>query len=136
MDRIDIRIPVLPLSAEELVRSENDSQAAVTSHDYREMVQKAVDIQRSRYKNEDYKRNSNIPAGKIRQYIELDDESQLLFSKAIKSLSLSTRACHSVLKVARSAADVAGHDDRIVSKEYLLEAIQMRRYGDNDFFWN
>ena len=54
----------------------------------------------------------------------------------MKRFSLSTRACHSVLKIARTIADMTGYTDIILKKEHILDAVQMRRYGDSDFFWN
>ena len=33
-------------------------------------------------------------------------------------------------------ADVDGFTGMELKKEYLLDAVQMRRYGDSDFFWN
>ena len=66
----------------------------------------------------------------------MDEESQELFSKAVKHFSLSTRACHSVLKIARTIADMTGYTGITLKKEHVLDAVQMRRYGDSDFFWN
>ena len=66
----------------------------------------------------------------------MEEDAQEVFAKAVKRFSLSTRACHSVLKIARTIADMAGYPDIMLKKEHILDAVQMRRYGDSDFFWN
>ena len=48
-------------------------------------------------------------------------------------MSISSRAVHSVMRVARTIADLAGADG--IRQEHVREAIQHRRYGDGDFFW-
>lgn len=136
LDRIDIRVPVMPLTAEEMLPDADADKKNITSADMRLIINRAVEIQEKRYKGTDILRNADIPPGKINKYIFLDKESQFLFTKAVKSFSLSTRACHSVLKLARTAADIEGCEEEIISKKYLLEAVQLRRYGDSDFFWN
>ena len=133
LDRIDIRIPVRPLSAEDMVIS---SAIAETSAELRLQVEKAQDIQKKRFAETDICYNSQIPPGRLPHYIKMDEESQELFSKAVKHFSLSTRACHSVLKIARTIADMTGYTGITLKKEHVLDAVQMRRYGDSDFFWN
>ena len=133
LDRIDIRIPVKPLSAEDMVTS---AKTTATSAELRLLVEKAQGIQKKRFEGTDICYNSQIPPGRFAQYIQMDDEAQSLFAKAVRRFSLSTRACHSVLKIARTIADMTGHTDIALKKEHVLDAIQMRRYGDSDFFWN
>ena len=133
LDRIDIRIPVRPLSAEDMVLS---SSRAVTSAELRQQVEKAQDIQKKRFEGTDICYNSQIPPGRLTKYLQMDNDAQGVFAKAVKRFSLSTRACHSVLKIARTIADMAGYTDIMLKKEHVLDAIQMRRYGDSDFFWN
>ena len=133
LDRIDIRIPVRPLSAEDMVST---SSQAATSAELRQQVEKAYAVQKKRFEGTDICYNSQIPPGRLTKYIQMDNEAQNVFAKAVKRFSLSTRACHSVLKIARTIADMAGYTDIMLRKEHVLDAIQMRRYGDSDFFWN
>lgn len=133
LDRIDIRIPVRPLSAEDMVIS---SVPAATSIELRQQVEKAQSIQKKRFEDTDICYNSQIPPGRLAKYIQLDEEAQAVFAKAVKRFSLSTRACHSVLKIARTIADMTGYTAIMLKKEHVLDAVQMRRYGDSDFFWN
>ncbi|OQY34501.1 MAG: hypothetical protein B6241_04325 [Spirochaetaceae bacterium 4572_59] len=129
MDRIDIRIPVEPVSPEVLL---NDQPLA--SAELRVSVVEASDRQAFRYKEENFRRNRDIPVGKLGEYCFIRENLQAYFTKMARFLGLSSRACHSVLKVARTIADLSGHDD--ISQEDLEEAGQYRRYGDSNFFWN
>ena len=133
LDRIDIRIPVRPLGAEDMVLS---GSQAKTSAELRQQVEKAYELQKKRFEGTDISFNSNIPPGRIAQYIQLEDSAQEIFSKAVKRFFLSTRACHSVLKIARTIADMVGDTGIKLKNEHILDAVQMRRYGDSDFFWN
>ncbi|MBR4437015.1 MAG: YifB family Mg chelatase-like AAA ATPase [Spirochaetales bacterium] len=133
LDRIDIRIPVRPLSAEDMVSS---SAHVATSAELRQQVEKAQEMQKKRFEGTDVCYNSQIPPGRLAKYIQMDDQAKAVFAKAVKRFSLSTRACHSVLKIARTIADMTGYTDIMLKKEHVLDAVQMRRYGDSDFFWN
>lgn len=46
---------------------------------------------------------------------------------------LSARAGHSILRVARTIADM--DESHSIQKQHLLEAASYRRYGDNDLYW-
>jgi magnesium chelatase family protein len=129
LDRIDIRIPVKPIPAEAMLK---DSGAG--TEELRLLVERACEMQRLRFAGGTCRRNAKIPPGEIRHYCPIDGDTELIFLEAVKKLSLSTRACHSILKVARTIADIEGKES--IEKFHLLEAIQHRRYGDGDFVWN
>ncbi len=63
----------------------------------------------------------------VRQYCQahLDEQAQSLLKLAMTQLSLSARAFHRVLKLARTIADMAG-SERITSP-HVAEAIQYRQ---------
>lgn len=128
LDRIDIRVPCAPVDPEMLFSREEERSVAV-----RARVAKAVYRQAERYARNTFKRNARIPAGLLPEVCELDSAGRSVFNEAIRKLGLSSRACHSILKVARTIADLAASDS--VLEEHLLEAVQHRRYGDSDFFW-
>jgi hypothetical protein len=46
-------------------------------------------------------------------------------------LGLSSRACHGVLKIARTIADLEGKDS--LDAVHILEAVQHRRFGDDPY---
>jgi magnesium chelatase family protein len=130
LDRIDMRIPVKPVAPEILV----NSQGYESSTDILKKVNNAVEIQENRFKNENFDRNSKIPAAKINKYCNLDNTTGGLFISAVRKFSFSNRACNSILKIARTIADTNGSEE--ITNSHLLEAVQYRRYGDIDYFWN
>ena len=130
LDRIDIRIPVMPVDARVIT-----GESTASDINYKNIVKAATDIQNKRYEGKKYKRNSRIPAGECGLYIKLSDNSRTLLSKAVVKFSFSSRAVHSIMKIARTCSDLKGNESIEVDHESLLEAIQLRRYGDRDFFW-
>jgi len=112
MDRIDIKIDVPRIGFEKL----SSKKIAEESKDIRERVEKAREIQQKRgFVNSDMK----IP--QIKEYCEIDSESQDLLKLAIQKLNLSPRAYHKVLKVARTIADLEGQEK--IQKSHIAEAI-------------
>ena len=129
LDRIDIRIPVRPEDARTLRGPLGESSETV-----RGRVMSALLKQRKRYSGYGFVSNAKLPAALVEKYCSLDDRASACFPHAIASLGLSSRACHSILKTARTIADLEGMDD--IGENELLEAIQHRRYADSDYFWN
>jgi magnesium chelatase family protein len=64
----------------------------------------------------------------------MEGETELFFREAGRKLGLSGRGLVSVLRIARTIADLQVRE-RIV-KEDLLEAFQYRRYGEGDLYWH
>jgi magnesium chelatase family protein len=60
----------------------------------------------------------------IREVCQISNAGQLLVKKAMEKLQLSARAYDRILKVARTAADLAGSAD--IQIEHLAEAIHFR----------
>ena len=129
MDRIDIRVPIQPVKADMIFTETGESSAAV-----RKRVIQARKIQENRYRKLQFSSNSGIPAGMINSICTLSREAREGFGTAVEKLGLSSRACHSILKIARTIADLDGKEN--INKEHLYEAVQHRRYGDGDYFWS
>ncbi len=129
LDRIDIRVPVAPETLRTMIGKPGEGSAAV-----RERVARAAAMQGRRYQGEGFRWNAEIPPGRIARYCELDDEVSEKFVTAARTMHLSSRACHSVLKVARTIADLAGSET--LRKDDVLEALQHRRHGQEHPFWN
>ncbi len=129
LDRIDIRIPVKPVASYQIAGKEKE-----TSMQIKTRVERTVAQQNKRFVRYNFSRNSQIPPGLIDDFCSLDKHTASLLAKAIDKLSLSSRAYHSILKVARTIADFEGADS--ISKEHVLEAVQHRRYGEEDTFWS
>jgi magnesium chelatase family protein len=126
LDRIEIRVAVNvpPISA--MVDNNEEKSSVVAAR-----VEKAVQIQRARYKGLGIRCNSSLSAGQIEQFCCLSDGAQNAFSKAVDKLSLSGRAYHSALRVARTIADLEGKE--AIGTEHILEAVQHRRQGDDPY---
>jgi magnesium chelatase family protein len=63
----------------------------------------------------------------VREYCQarLDEQAQSLLRLAMAQLSLSARAFHRVLKLARTIADMG--DAEIIGAQHLAEAVQYRQ---------
>jgi magnesium chelatase family protein len=129
LDRVDIRVPLKPVSAAAMADGAGESSAELA-----EMVAGAVRLQRKRYAGLPFSRNGRLPPGLVERYCASGPEGAALLAQAMGQLDLSSRAYHSILKVARTIADLAGSES--ILREHLLEAIQHRRYGDADIFWS
>jgi magnesium chelatase family protein len=129
LDRVDIRVPLKPVPAAEMAEGPGESSAELA-----EQVAVAVRLQRLRYKGQAYSRNGRLPPGLVERYCSPGPAGAALLAQAMSQLDLSSRAYHSILKVARTIADLAGAET--IGRDHLLEAIQHRRYGDADIYWS
>lgn len=117
MDRIDIQIEVPALSESELIkRADGEPSSAVQAR-----VEAAYQRQLARQ----HKPNSQLTTKEIDRLCKPDDAGENLLKQAISRLSLSARAYHRILKLARTIADLAGQDQ--VTSTSIGEAIQYRR---------
>jgi magnesium chelatase family protein len=128
LDRIDIRVPVRPAAPGTLLGPPGESSAAI-----RARLGAAVAIQRERFRGTTIGRNSRLGPELVNAYCPLGNAATRAFERAVERLGLSSRACHSILKVARTIADLEGSD--CIGEPQLLEAIQHRRFGEADEIW-
>lgn len=117
LDRIDIQIEVPAVQSEDLAgAAQGESSGGV-----RERVEKA----RARMMERQGIENARLGPRRIDQYCAPDEKGGALLGQAIRSLGLSARGYHRILKVARTIADLAG--DTRIGAPYVAEAIQYRR---------
>ncbi len=128
MDRIDVRIPVRSVEAGTLISGAGESSSVI-----RKRVENTAGIQKMRFQGQTFFRNAEIPASSLLKYCVLSGKGKEAFTKASEKLGLSSRACHAVLRVSRTIADMEGKT--LIEKEHIYEAVQHRRYGDGDYFW-
>ncbi len=121
LDRIDLQIEVDSVSYNELRSKESVSES---SADIKRRVNKARDIQRTRFEKDGISSNAEMGAKELAAYCALDEDGERLLKKAFERLRLSARGATRVLKVARTIADLDGSAN-ILSK-HIAEAVQYR----------
>jgi len=122
LDRIDLHVEVTPVSYDELA---DFKPAEQTSEDISKRVITARLIQEERFKKyKDIFCNAQMPSNMVKEVCQINQAGAILLKTAMTKLQLSARAYDRILKVARTAADLAGVDDILI--EHLAEAIQYR----------
>ncbi|MCG6941854.1 MAG: YifB family Mg chelatase-like AAA ATPase, partial [Thiohalocapsa sp.] len=118
LDRIDLQMEVPRLPAERLVTrsAEVESSAAVRA---RVEQARACQLERAGCTN------AVLDAGALERHCPLDAQGRQVITQAMRRLSLSGRAYHRILKVARTIADLADSD--AITVAHLSEAICYRR---------
>jgi len=69
--------------------------------------------------------------GQIDRFCPITDKGSEAFTVAAAKLGLSGRACHGILKIARTIADLEKKDS--LDTAHILEAVQHRRFGDDPY---
>ncbi len=120
LDRIDLHIEVPAVEYEDLEkRGESESSAEI-----KKRVDKARELQLSRYKGTGVYSNSCLTESMIEEFCALDEEGSALLKSSFEALGLSARAHNRILKVARTIADLDGSDK--IQKKHIAEAIRYR----------
>lgn len=118
MDRIDLHIEVPALPENELTgQAQGESSAAIRDR---------VETARTRQLQRQDKTNAALGTKEIERWCAPDAEGAALLKQAISRLSLSARAYHRILKIARTIADLAGAEN--LATQHIAEAIQYRRF--------
>jgi len=120
MDRIDIHMDVPPVEFKDL-SSPRDGQS---SAEILARVKQAREVQAERFQRMKIHTNARMNSRQIRQFCELNAESNNLLESAMNRFGLSARAHSRILKIARTISDLAG-SERILSP-HVAEAIQYR----------
>ena len=142
LDRIDMHVEVPVVAARELTRGvrrrrgiaedsrsrspESGSLAGElepeSSASVRARVIAARRVQEERLVGAAIHCNAQMGIREIERYCRVDDETRALLHKAMETRSMSARAVHRVLRVARTIADLAGEGD--IAVEHVAEAVQ------------
>lgn len=118
LDRIDLFVTVAALPAETLLKL--DESKTESSADVSRRVSSALLLQYQRQSC----RNSVLAAQSLDAICQLTDNNRQLLAKAATRFGLSARACHRVMKVARTIADLNGNEK--VESSDLMEALGFR----------
>ena len=120
LDRIDIQIPVQSIEYEAIHDKKN---TPLSSQELYLQVERACTQQRKRF-GTDTIHNATMPPDCIDKYCQVSDEAEELVKRAFKTLHLSMRGYHKLLKVARTIADLDQHE--IIQKQHIKEAVIYR----------
>lgn len=127
LDRIDICVEAPRLSFAELSRKSEEE----TSERIRKRVCCVQQIQKERYKKEEFQFNSQIPASRLKEFCELTKEQEYYMEGIYQKLDLTARSYHKILKVARTLADM--EEEKNIQDRHLNEAICYRSIDKK--FW-
>ncbi len=117
LDRIDMQLIVPAMTADAMLApADGESSAAIAMR---------VAAARTRQLERQQKPNALLSAGEIETVCQRSPEADALLRRAIEKLHWSARACHRVLKLARTISDLAG--TALIEAAHAAEAIQYRR---------
>lgn len=123
MDRIDIWVPVQHIDYDML----SHARIGEESKEIRNRVEKARNFARERFASKGdahITKNKDMKAKDINKHIELSPSTLELMKKMSTAYTLSPRAYHRVLRLARTIADLKQAQD--VTDSDILEAFQYR----------
>lgn len=121
LDRIDIHLTVPAVEVEKLTATDPKAE---TSAKIRQRVEKAGDIQRTRFSNSRIFANSQMSNEQVKKFCKLDDKSLALLKSAVTELGLSARGFYKTIKIGRTIADLEGSEN--IKLEHIAEALQYR----------
>lgn len=119
-DRIDLWMQMGPVELGELGKKSVKGAETLAA---RAKVKAARDRQQERYRKIG-KTNSDLSPRELEEFVFLKPPVRATLEKAGARLSLSPRAFHRVIKVARTIADLDGVND--IEESHVLEALQYR----------
>jgi magnesium chelatase family protein len=120
LDRIDMHVPVGRVETKQLL-SETDAAASTA---VRERVEGARAFGRHRHELLGVTCNAEIPLGKLIKLCALDEATAPILTKAANRYGLSARTVHRVLRLARTIADLEGHE--AIRTEHVHESLTYR----------
>lgn len=122
IDRIDIWTEVSKVDHDKLTEKAERSESVPT----RERIMKARTVQEKRFKNAGRKiaTNSEMNARDIATILKISDEVKEVLNRSAKTLDLSARSYHKIIKLARTIADLDSAAE--ISAPHVLEAISYR----------
>jgi len=117
IDRIDMHVELSALPVEHLLGNVPETENSATVA-LRVAAARQVQLQRQG------KFNARLTPSEVTRFCGLERESRVLLATAISQLGLSARACHRILKLARTCADLA--DEPKIRRDDVAEAVKLR----------
>ena len=121
LDRIDLCIQAQKVDYARLREGGGEGSGSM-----RAKVEQARKRQRERYQGTGIRFNSDLEAGELERYCALGEKEQRLLERMYRTMDLSVRACHRLLKVARTIADLEGSGE--IACSHLAEASIYRAF--------
>jgi magnesium chelatase family protein len=124
LDRIDITLAVEHIPYEKLDTNKNGKE--MSSKNIRAEVGAVREYQRQRLRSLGIEKETNaeLSAKELIRVAPLGNEVRLLLNTCAEKLSLSVRAYHRVLRLARTIADLDTSEE--IKERHILEALQYR----------
>jgi len=93
----------------------------------RERINRARQLQTERFNGRAAGANAEMTPADVREFCQscIDEQARGFLKLATNQLSLSARAFHRILKVARTIADLAGSEG--LTSAHVAEAVQYRQ---------
>ena len=128
LERIDICTEVPAIRFTEMKKKKRGE----SSMSIRRRVERTQEIQRERYKNEEFSFNGELDGRSVEKYCVMTSEAETLLEQAYTQFQFSTRAYHKILKVARTAADMENSEK--IRQDHICEALTYRVYDKK--YWS
>jgi magnesium chelatase family protein len=122
LDRMDLLVTVERPSERELREG-----PAIDSARARMLVGEARLRQRARLAGTSARCNGEMDGRQVRRHVNLEPPAEQALARAYDAGALSARGRHRVLRVARTIADLDGHE--LVTLDDLLTALSLRQRG-------
>ncbi|MEA4927050.1 MAG: YifB family Mg chelatase-like AAA ATPase [Candidatus Limiplasma sp.] len=120
LDRIDMQVEMDAVTLDEIEQSEPQED----SRTVQKRVLAARERQLARYAGRPYFCNAQLPQEGVETHCALTREAQALLRRAVEQYHISMRAYVRIRKVARTVADLAGHE--LLELPDVAQAIQLR----------
>lgn len=128
LDRMDLCADVPAVSFTQL----NGGGCGESSAEIRKRVETVQKIQQWRYRDETIRFNGELKGSQIEKYCKMEEPAVRLLKRAFDKISLSARAYHRILKVARTIADMDGAE--LIQSRHIGEALTYRAFDKK--YWN
>lgn len=119
LDRVDIQIELPRLEKNELLGKNEEKPEGSTA------VRQRVTQSQQRQLDRQGCLNGQLNNRQIKEHCRLDDSCEQLLMVSIDKLKLTARSYHKLLKLARTIADMAGHE--AIAQNHIAEAITYRK---------
>ena len=120
LDRIDIQVEMDAVSLDEI----ESSQEQEDSRTVRQRVLAARKLQQDRYAELGIFCNAQLDQQGIERFCQMEPQAKTLLHQAVERFHISMRTYGRIRKVARTIADLSGHD--IIQTSDVAQAIQFR----------